>query len=136
MDFKNTIIILTSNLGSAELLAGIQPDGSIAESARNAVLGELRRAFRPEFLNRLDEIILFKPLTKENLNGIIEILMQGLRKRMADKTLKMCIRDSHRVEHIAHERGVRLKLPRGNAAERAHQSRLAHKAVRLSLIHI
>ena len=89
VDFKNTIIILTSNLGSAELLDGIQPDGSIAESARNAVMGELRRAFRPEFLNRLDEIILFKPLTKENLNGIIEILMQGLRKRMADKTLKL-----------------------------------------------
>ena len=94
VDFKNTIIILTSNLGSAELLDGIQPDGSIAESARNAVMGELRRAFRPEFLNRLDEIILFKPLTKENLNGIIEILMQGLRKRMADKTLKLDVTDA------------------------------------------
>ena len=94
VDFKNTIIILTSNLGSAELLNGIQPDGSIAESARNAVMGELRRAFRPEFLNRLDEIILFKPLTKENLNGIIEILMQGLRKRMADKTLKLDVTDA------------------------------------------
>ena len=96
VDFKNTIIILTSNLGSAELLDGIQPDGSIAESARNAVMGELRRAFRPEFLNRLDEIILFKPLTKENLNGIIEILMQGLRKRMADKTLKLDVTDAAR----------------------------------------
>ena len=94
VDFKNTIIILTSNLGSAELLDGIQPDGSIAESARNAVMGELRRAFRPEFLNRLDEIIMFKPLTKENLNGIIEILMQGLRKRMADKTLKLDVTDA------------------------------------------
>ena len=57
-------------------------------------MGELRRAFRPEFLNRLDEIILFKPLTKENLNGIIEILMQGLRKRMADKTLKLDVTDA------------------------------------------
>ena len=94
VDFKNTIIILTSNLGSAELLDGIQPDGSIAESARNAVMGELRRAFRPEFLNRLDEIIMFKPLTKENLNGIVEILMQGLRKRMADKTLKLDVTDA------------------------------------------
>ncbi len=103
VDFKNTIIILTSNLGSAELLDGIQPDGSIAESARNAVMGELRRAFRPEFLNRLDEIILFKPLTKENLNGIIEILMQGLRKRMADKTLKLDVTDAAKSPII--ERG-------------------------------
>ena len=103
VDFKNTIIILTSNLGSAELLDGIQPDGSIAESARNAVMGELRRAFRPEFLNRLDEIILFKPLTKENLNGIIEILMQGLRKRMADKTLKLDITDA--AKSLIIERG-------------------------------
>ena len=103
VDFKNTIIILTSNLGSAELLDGIQPDGSIAESARNAVMGELRRAFRPEFLNRLDEIILFKPLTKENLNGIIEILMQGLRKRMADKTLKLDVTDA--AKSLIIERG-------------------------------
>ena len=103
VDFKNTIIILTSNLGSAELLDGIQPDGSIAESARNAVMGELRRAFRPEFLNRLDEVILFKPLTKENLNGIIEILMQGLRKRMADKTLKLDVTDA--AKSLIIERG-------------------------------
>ena len=103
VDFKNTIIILTSNLGSAELLDGIQPDGSIAERARNAVMGELRRAFRPEFLNRLDEIILFKPLTKENLNGIIEILMQGLRKRMADKTLKLDVTDA--AKSLIIERG-------------------------------
>ena len=103
VDFKNTIIILTSNLGSAELLDGIQPDGIIAESARHAVMGELRRAFRPEFLNRLDEIILFKPLTKENLNGIIEILMQGLRKRMADKTLKLDVTDA--AKSLIIERG-------------------------------
>ena len=103
VDFKNTIIILTSNLGSAELLDGIQQDGSIAESARNAVMGELRRAFRPEFLNRLDEIIMFKPLTKENLNGIIEILMQGLRKRMADKTLKLDVTDA--AKSLIIERG-------------------------------
>ena len=103
VDFKNTIIILTSNLGSAELLDGIQPDGSIAESARSAVMGELRRAFRPEFLNRLDEIIMFKPLTKENLNGIIEILMQGLRKRMADKTLKLDVTDA--AKSLIIERG-------------------------------
>ena len=100
VDFKNTIIILTSNLGSAELLDGIQPDGSIAESARNAVMGELRRAFRPEFLNRLDEIILFKPLTKENLNGIIEILMQALR-RVGDVELERLVR--HALAQTLHQ---------------------------------
>ena len=103
VDFKNTIIILTSNLGSSELLDGIQPDGSILEDARAAVMGELRRAFRPEFLNRLDEIILFKPLTKENLSGIIDILMEGLKKRLADKTLKLEVTDA--AKSLIIERG-------------------------------
>jgi len=103
VDFKNTIIILTSNLGSSELLDGIQPDGSISEEARAAVMGELRRAFRPEFLNRLDEIILFKPLTKENLSGIIDILMEGLKKRLADKTLKLEVTDA--AKSLIIERG-------------------------------
>ena len=103
VDFKNTIIILTSNLGSSELLDGIQPDGSISEDARAAVMGELRRAFRPEFLNRLDEIILFKPLTKENLSGIIDILMEGLKKRLADKTLKLEVTDA--AKSLIIERG-------------------------------
>ena len=94
VDFKNTIIILTSNLGSQELLGGIQPDGSISDDARNGVMAELRASFRPEFLNRLDEIILFKPLTKENLKGIIDILMRGLKRRLADKTLKLEVTDS------------------------------------------
>ena len=103
VDFKNTIIILTSNLGSSELLDGIQPDGSISEDARAAVMGELRRAFRPEFLNRLDEIILFKPLTKENLSGIIDILMEGLKKRLSDKTLKLEVTDA--AKSLIIERG-------------------------------
>ena len=103
VDFKNTIIILTSNLGSSELLDGIQPDGSISEDARAAVMGELRRAFRPEFLNRLDEIIMFKPLTKENLSGIIDILMEGLKKRLADKTLKLEVTDA--AKSLIIERG-------------------------------
>ena len=103
VDFKNTIIILTSNLGSSELLGGIRADGSIDESAREAVLSELRRAFRPELLNRLDEIVLFKPLTKENLGGIIDILMQGLKKRLADKTLRLEVTDAARALII--ERG-------------------------------
>ncbi len=86
VDFKNTIIILTSNLGSQYLLDGITPDGEISEDARAKVKADLRASFRPEFLNRLDEIILFKPLTKDNLNGIIDNLLNGLRKRMADLT--------------------------------------------------
>ncbi|WP_455582772.1 ATP-dependent chaperone ClpB [Dysosmobacter sp.] len=96
VDFKNTIIILTSNLGSQELLGGIQPDGSISDAARNAVMGELRQSFRPEFLNRLDEMIFFKPLTRENLTGIIDILTGDLRRRLAEKMLKLEITDSAR----------------------------------------
>ena len=94
VDFKNTIIILTSNLGSQDLLEGIQPDGSIADSAKEAVMALLKRSFRPEFLNRLDEIILFRPLTRENLSGIVEILLDGLRRRLADKTLKLEVTDA------------------------------------------
>ena len=89
VDFKNTIIILTSNLGSSELLEGIQENGEISQTAREAVQALLRRSFRPEFLNRLDEIILFKPLTRENLTGIIDILMRGLKGRLAEKLLKL-----------------------------------------------
>ena len=89
MDFKNTIIILTSNLGSQFLLDGILHDGTISERAQNAVMAELRRAFRPEFLNRLDEIILFKPLTKDNLDGIIDIMVASLRQRLAERSLAL-----------------------------------------------
>ena len=91
VDFKNTIIILTSNLGSQYLLEGIERDGSISESARNAVMAELHRSFRPEFLNRLDEMIMFRPLTKENLTGIIDIMTEALRKRLADRSLNLVI---------------------------------------------
>ena len=91
VDFKNTIIILTSNLGSQYLLDGIEPDGSISEAAKSAVMRELHQAFRPEFLNRLDETILFRPLTKENLTGIIDIMTESLRKRLADRSLKLVI---------------------------------------------
>lgn len=97
VDFKNTIIILTSNLGSQYLLDGITPDGDISEEARSKVTAELRASFRPEFLNRLDEIIMFKPLTKDNLGGIIDNLLDGLRKRLADRTaggLKLEVTDA------------------------------------------
>ena len=86
VDFKNTIIILTSNIGSQYLLDGITADGEISDDARAKVMADLRASFRPEFLNRLDETIMFKPLTKENLGGIIENLLTGLRKRLADRT--------------------------------------------------
>ena len=94
VDFKNTIIILTSNLGSQYLLDGITPDGQISDEAQRAVQEELKRSFRPEFLNRLDEIIMFRPLTRENLSGIIDNLVAALRARLADKTLKLEITDS------------------------------------------
>ena len=103
VDFKNTIIILTSNLGSQYLLDGILPDGSISEDAQAMVMAELKRSFRPEFLNRLDETILFKPLTKENLTGIIEILVEGLRQRLAERSLKLEITDEAKALVI--ERG-------------------------------
>ena len=94
VDFKNTIIILTSNLGSQYLLEGIEPDGSISKEAQEAVMAELRRSFRPEFLNRLDETILFHPLTKENLDGIIDIMVASLRKRIEDRGLSLAITDA------------------------------------------
>ena len=103
VDFKNTIIILTSNLGSQYLLEGIDREGNITDSAKSAVMGELHRAFRPEFLNRLDEMILFKPLTKDNLTGIIDIMVEGLRKRLADRSLELCITD--RAKELIIERG-------------------------------
>ena len=103
VDFKNTIIILTSNLGSQYLLEGIDREGNITDSAKSAVMGELHRAFRPEFLNRLDEMILFKPLTKDNLTGIIDIMVEGLRKRLADRSLKLCITD--KAKELIIERG-------------------------------
>ena len=87
VDFKNTILIMTSNIGSQYLLDGIQDDGSISEEARNLVMQDLRAHFRPEFLNRLDETIMFKPLTKDNIGHIVELLLKGLNKRLADQEL-------------------------------------------------
>ena len=87
VDFKNTIIIMTSNLGSQELLEGIEADGSISTECENRVMDELKGHFRPEFLNRLDEIIMFKPLTKDNIGHIITLLMADLNKRLVDKEI-------------------------------------------------
>ena len=89
VDFKNTIIIMTSNLGSQYLLDGIDEKGNIRPEAEQAVMAELRQNFRPEFLNRLDETILFKPLTKDNIGGIVNLLMVELNKRLEDREIKV-----------------------------------------------
>ena len=100
VDFKNTVIILTSNLGSAHLLDGIGTDGEITVEARTAVEGMLRQAFRPEFLNRLDEIVFYKPLTKENITHIIDLILNDLNGRLADKQLKCVLTDAAKAEII------------------------------------
>lgn len=89
VDFKNTILIMTSNIGSSYLLEGIDENGEIKEQAQNLVMQELKAHFRPEFLNRLDETILFKPLTKENMESIIDLLVADLNKRLVDKEIKV-----------------------------------------------
>ena len=94
VDFKNTIIILTSNLGSEHLLEGIDGDGKILDSARAAVNQLLRRSFRPEFLNRLDEIVFYKPLTRENIKHIIDLQIAGLNRRLESQQLKVFLTDS------------------------------------------
>ena len=89
VDFKNTIIIMTSNLGSSYLLEGIDENGNIRPEAEDAVMNELRQHFRPEFLNRLDETILFKPLTKDNIGHIVTLLMEELNGRLADREIRV-----------------------------------------------
>ena len=89
VDFKNTILIMTSNIGSTYLLEGIEDNGEIKQEARDMVEKDLRAHFRPEFLNRLDEIIMFKPLTKENIGGIVDLLMADLNKRLKDQELSI-----------------------------------------------
>ena len=93
VDFKNTILIMTSNIGSQYLLDGIDEKGQIKPEAESSVMHDLRAHFRPEFLNRLDEVILFKPLTKGNIGGIIELLIADVNKRLADKELKIALTD-------------------------------------------
>ena len=89
VDFKNTILIMTSNIGANYLLEGIGNDGTITEEAENAVMAELRSRFRPEFLNRLDEIIMFHPLTKDDIGGIIQLIVDDLNKRLSDRDLHL-----------------------------------------------
>ena len=89
VDFKNTILIMTSNIGSQYLLDGIDENGSIRPEAEQMVLGELQSHFRPEFLNRLDETILFKPLTKGNISHIVDLMVADVNKRLEDKELQI-----------------------------------------------
>ena len=103
VDFKNTIIIMTSNLGSQYLLDGIDADGNISLEAEKEVMEDLQGHFRPEFLNRLDEIIMFKPLSKENIGGIIRLLMDDLNKRLSDREIKVAL--SPEAEHFVVEHG-------------------------------
>ena len=94
VDFKNTIIILTSNLGSPYILEGIEPDGTISQQARDHVSELLRQSFRPEFLNRLDEIVFYKPLTRGEIGGIVELLLGDLKQRLAAKQLSLVVTDA------------------------------------------
>ena len=94
VDFKNTIIILTSNLGSQILLDGIGADGEITQEAKDQVDALLHHTFRPEFLNRLDEIVFYKPLTKANITGIIDLQIDALNKRLSDKQLRCELTDT------------------------------------------
>ena len=96
VDFKNTILIMTSNIGSSYLLDGIDSEGNISEEARQNTMNDLKGHFRPEFLNRLDEIIMFKPLTKDNIGNIINLLMADLNKRLADREITVELTDSAR----------------------------------------
>ena len=100
VDFKNTIIILTSNLGSQFLLDGIQPDGEISQQARDQVNELLKRSFRPEFLNRLDEIVFYKPLTKDNVTHIIDLMVDELNRRLEDKQLTVRLTDQAKTHVI------------------------------------
>ncbi len=101
VDFKNTIIILTSNIGSMHLLDGISDNGEITKEAKDGVMNELKASFRPEFLNRLDEIIMFKPLTKESLIGICDNLLASLQKRLADRSLTLKVTDKAKEEIVS-----------------------------------
>ena len=94
VDFKNTILIMTSNIGSSYLLDGIDEQGNISEASQQAVMEELRAHFRPEFLNRLDEMIMFKPLTKDNIYDIIDLLIADVNKRLDDKEIQIALTDA------------------------------------------
>jgi ATP-dependent Clp protease ATP-binding subunit ClpB len=102
VDFKNTVIIMTSNIGSPHLLEGVTPSGELTESARQSVMRELRGHFRPEFLNRVDDIVLFKPLTLSEIKRIVDLLTEDLRHRLTDRGVRLELTEPAR-EHVARE---------------------------------
>lgn len=102
VDFKNTILIMTSNLGAEFLLEGIEEDGSIKPEAEELVMEKLRMSFKPEFLNRLDEIIMFKPLTRENIRGIIDLLVTDLNRRLSERELSVELTDGAKEKIVEH----------------------------------
>ncbi len=102
VDFKNTILIMTSNLGAEFLLDGIGEDGSIRPEAENLVMDKLRMSFKPEFLNRLDEIIMFKPLTRDNIRGIIDLLVADLNRRLSERELSVELTDGAKEKIVEH----------------------------------
>ena len=101
VDFKNVVVIMTSNIGSPHLVEGLTPKGEIAESVRDQVMGELRAHFRPEFLNRIDDVVLFKPLTLAEIEAIVELLIDELRQRLAAKRIELVVATPAR-RHIVH----------------------------------
>ena len=135
VDFKNTILILTSNLGSAYLLEGIGADGEITEAAREQVNGLLKQSFRPEFLNRLDEIVFYKPLTKENIAGIVDLQIADLNRRLAQKQLSCTVTPAAK-DYIV-EQGydpVYGARPLRRYIEQAVETRIARKILEADLL--
>jgi ATP-dependent Clp protease ATP-binding subunit ClpB len=103
VDFRNTVVIMTSNIGSEYLLEGVTPSGELKPEARELVMGELRRYFRPEFLNRIDDVVLFKPLTQPEIERIVELMLNDLQSRLADRRITLEVDDAAR--RLIAERG-------------------------------
>jgi ATP-dependent Clp protease ATP-binding subunit ClpB len=97
VDFKNTVVIMTSNIGSPHLLEGVTADGVLREGAREQVMRELRESFRPEFLNRVDDIVIFKPLSRKEIESIVDLQVVELRKRLAERDLGLELTDAART---------------------------------------
>jgi ATP-dependent Clp protease ATP-binding subunit ClpB len=102
VDFRNTVIIMTSNIGSQYLLEGITPSGEIKPEAREMVTAELRRHFRPEFLNRVDDVVLFKPLTLDEIERVVDLMLGDVRRRLADRNMTLEVTEPA-LEHIAEQ---------------------------------
>ena len=135
LDFKNTIIILTSNLGSSFILDGIQPDNTISDDAKSQVENLLKTSFRPEFLNRLDEIVFYKPLAKSEIGSIVDLMLKDLNKRIAHKQISIDVSDSAKQYII--DRGydpVYGARPLRRAIQRYIEDEISEKILRSEII--